>query len=79
MYINYKKESTLKRDSKYNYVSCIYIQVIILKELYKTGLNLDKSKIVIKLDFRSQKDINIVSDIYKQVYKIHKCIKLHNT
>lgn len=58
-----------------------YIQVIILKELYKTGLNLDKSKIVItgKLDFRSQKDINIVSDIYKQVYKIHKCIKLHNT
>lgn len=56
-----------------------YIQVIILKELYKTGLNLDKSKIVIKLDFRSQKDINIVSDIYKQIYKIHKCIKLHNT
>lgn len=56
-----------------------YIQVIILKELYKTGLNLDKSKIVIKLDFRSQKYINIVSDIYKQVYKIHKCIKLHNT
>lgn len=58
-----------------------YIQVIILKELCKTGLNLDKSKIVItgKLDFRSQKDINIVSDIYKQVYKIHKCIKLHNT
>lgn len=56
-----------------------YIQVIILKELYKTGLNLDKSKIVIKLDFRSLKDINIVSDIYKQVYKIHKCIKLHNT
>lgn len=56
-----------------------YIQVILLKELYKTGLNLDKSKIVIKLDFRSQKDINIVSDIYKQVYKIHKCIKLHNT
>lgn len=58
-----------------------YIQVIILKELYKTGLNLDKSKIVTtgKLDFRSQKDINIVSDIYKQVYKIHKCIKLHNT
>lgn len=56
-----------------------YIHVIILKELYKTGLNLDKSKIVIKLDFRSQKDINIVSDIYKQVYKIHKCIKLHNT
>lgn len=58
-----------------------YIQVIILKKLYKTGLNLDKSKIVItgKLDFRSQKDINIVSDIYKQVYKIHKCIKLHNT
>lgn len=56
-----------------------YIQVIILKELYKTVLNLDKSKIVIKLDFRSQKDINIVSDIYKQVYKIHKCIKLHNT
>lgn len=56
-----------------------YIQVIILKELYKTGLNLDKSKIVIKLDFRSQRDINIVSDIYKQVYKIHKCIKLHNT
>lgn len=56
-----------------------YIQLIILKELYKTGLNLDKSKIVIKLDFRSQKDINIVSDIYKQVYKIHKCIKLHNT
>lgn len=56
-----------------------YIQVIILKELYKTGLNLDKSKIVIKLDFRSQKDINIVSNIYKQVYKIHKCIKLHNT
>lgn len=56
-----------------------YIQVIILKELYKTGLNLDKSKIVIILDFRSQKDINIVSDIYKQVYKIHKCIKLHNT
>lgn len=56
-----------------------YIQVIILKELYKTGLNLDKSKIVIKLDFRSQKDINIVSDIYKQVYKIHKCIKLHNS
>lgn len=40
-----------------------YIQVIILKELYKTGLNLDKSKIVItgKLDFRSQKDINIYS------------------
>lgn len=56
-----------------------YIQVIILKELYKTGLNLDKSKIVIILDFRSQKDMNIVSDIYKQVYKIHKCIKLHNT
>lgn len=56
-----------------------YIQVIILKELYKTGLNLDKSKIFIKLDFRSQKDINIVSDIYKQVYKIHKCIKLHNS
>lgn len=56
-----------------------YIQVIILKELCKTGLNLDKSKIVIILDFRSQKDINIVSDIYKQVYKIHKCIKLHNT
>lgn len=58
-----------------------YIQVIILKELYKTGLNLDKSKIVItgKLDFRSQKDINIVSDIYKQVYKIQKGIKLHNT
>lgn len=56
-----------------------YIQVINLKELYKTRLNLDKSKIVIKLDFRSQKDINIVSDIYKQVYKIHKCIKLHNT
>lgn len=56
-----------------------YIQVIILKELYKTGLNLDKSKIVIILDFRSQKDINIVSDIYKQVYKIQKGIKLHNT
>lgn len=56
-----------------------YIQVINLKELYKTRLNLDKSKIVIKLNFRSQKDINIVSDIYKQVYKIHKCIKLHNT
>lgn len=56
-----------------------YIQVIILKELYKTGLNLDKSKIVIKLDFRSQKYINIVSDIYKQVYKIQKGIKLHNT
>lgn len=56
-----------------------YIQVIILKELYKTGLNLDKSKIVIKLDFRSQKDINIVSDIYKQVYKFQKGIKLHNT
>lgn len=56
-----------------------YIKVIILKELYKTGLNLDKSKIVIKLDFRSQKDINIVSDIYKQVNKIHKYIKLHNT
>lgn len=56
-----------------------YIQVINLKELYKTRLNLDKSKIVIKLDFRSQKYINIVSDIYKQVYKIHKCIKLHNT
>lgn len=43
----------------------VYIQVIILKELYKIGLNLDKSKIVIKLDFRFQKDINIVSDIYK--------------
>lgn len=56
-----------------------YIQVIILKELYKTGLNLDKSKIVIILDFRSQKDMNIVSDIYKQVYKIQKGIKLHNT
>lgn len=60
-----------------------YTQVIILKSSIKckTGLNLDKSKIVItgKLDFRSQKDINIVSDIYKQVYKIHKCIKLHNT
>lgn len=49
-----------------------YTQVIILKSSIKckTGLNLDKSKIVIKLDFRSQKDINIVSDIYKQVYKI---------
>lgn len=58
-----------------------YTQVIILKSSIKckTGLNLDKSKIVIILDFRSQKDINIVSDIYKQVYKIHKCIKLHNT
>lgn len=62
-----------------------YTQVIILKSSIKckTGLNLDKSKIVItgKLDFRSQKDIpvNIVSDIYKQVYKIHKCIKLDNT
>lgn len=58
-----------------------YTQVIILKSSIKckTGLNLDKSKIVIKLDFRSQKDINIVSDIYKQVYKIHKCIKLHNS
>lgn len=43
----------------------VYIQVIILKELYKIGLNLDKSKIVIKLDFRFQKYINIVSDIYK--------------
>lgn len=73
MYINYKKEIL-------NIIMYLaYIQVIILKELYKTGLNLDKSKIVIKLDFRSQKDINIVSDIYKQVYKIHKCIKLHNT
>lgn len=55
-----------------------YTQVIILKSSIKckTGLNLDKSKIVItgKLDFRSQKDINIVSDIYK-----HKCIKLHNS
>lgn len=58
-----------------------YTQVIILKSSIKckTGLNLDKSKIVIILDFRSQKDMNIVSDIYKQVYKIHKCIKLHNT
>lgn len=44
-----------------------YIQVIILKELYKTGLNLDKCKIVIKLDFRSQKDINIVSDIQASI------------
>lgn len=43
----------------------VYIQVINLKELYKIRLNLDKSKIVIKLDFRFQKDINIVSDIYK--------------
>lgn len=45
----------------------VYIQVIILKSFIKCkiGLNLDKSKIVIKLDFRFQKDINIVSDIYK--------------
>lgn len=63
------------------YLAYTCTQVIILKSSIKckTGLNLDKSKIVIKLDFRSQKDINIVSDIYKQVYKIHKCIKLHNT
>lgn len=25
MYINYKKESILKRDFKYNYVFCIYL------------------------------------------------------
>lgn len=45
----------------------VYIQVIILKSFIKCkiGLNLDKSKIVIILDFRFQKDINIVSDIYK--------------
>lgn len=68
MYINYKKESILKRDFKYNYVFCIYLGNN-FKKFYKCkiGLNLDKSKIVIigKLDFRFQKDINIVSDIYK--------------
>lgn len=55
MYINYKKESILKRDFKYNYVFCIYLGNN-FKKFYKCkiGLNLDKSKIVIigKLDFR---------------------------